>query len=108
MGALFRSGPRTARVGRGRLGAFTRKLSGMRLLGRSAGAPARLLGVLLAMLGLPLQILRATVCRLGLGSPALEQARAVERTAGGQRDLEQRGDRGDLFAVQLVLDREAR
>src|SRR5215212_4664809 len=106
MGALFRSAPRAAGVGR--LGAFTRTLGGMRLLVRGAGAPARFLGLLLALLGLPLQFLRPLPRRLGLGPPALEEARAVERTGGGQRDVEQRGDRGDPLGVQLLLDRDVR
>ena len=71
MGTLLRSGPRTAGVGRGRLGALTLTLGGIRLLGRGAGAPARLLDLLLAMLGLPPQFARASLRRLGLRSPAL-------------------------------------
>src|SRR5438270_11797856 len=74
----------------------------MSILGRLAGALARLLELRCPLLCLVLQLLRAAFGLLGFDAPALDQAGAVERPTRGQREVEQHADRGDLLAARLL------
>ncbi len=92
------------RLQRVRLGLLVLALCSVSLLSGRVGMLAGLLGLLFASPRLESERLRMLASVFGLGMPALDQARRIKRAARGQSDTEQRTDRRDLLAAELILD----